>query len=54
MTSALENLKKSKSNFDILTKQLEKSIEQPERKNHTKTIGYGNQNLINQVMVMQY
>ena len=32
MTSALENLKKSKSNFDILTKQLEKSIEQPEKK----------------------
>ena len=33
MTSALENLKKSKSNFDILTKQLEKSIEQLIRKN---------------------
>jgi hypothetical protein len=32
MTSALENLKKSKSNFDILTKQLEKSIDQPEKK----------------------
>ena len=32
MTSALENLKKSKSNFDILTKQLEKSIEQPDKK----------------------
>ena len=32
MTSALENLKKSKSNFDILTKQLEKTIEQPDKK----------------------
>jgi hypothetical protein len=32
MSSALEALKKSKSNFDTLTKQLEKSIEQPEKK----------------------
>ena len=34
MTSALEQLKKSKSNFDALTKQLEKSIEQPQKKSY--------------------
>ena len=33
MSSALEALKKSKSNFDILTKKLENTIEQPEKKN---------------------
>ena len=33
MSSALEALKKSKSNFDSLTKQLEKTIDQPDRKN---------------------
>src|SRR5210317_755183 len=33
MSSALEALKKSKSNFDTLTKQLENTIEQPEKKN---------------------
>ena len=33
MSSALEALKKSKSNFDSLTKQLEKTIDQPEKKN---------------------
>ena len=32
MSSALEQLKKSKSNFDVLTKQLEQTIEQPEKK----------------------
>ena len=32
MTSALEQLKKSKSNFDILTKKLESTIDQPEKK----------------------
>ena len=33
MSSALEALKKSKSNFDALTKKLENTIEQPEKKN---------------------
>ena len=33
MSSALEALKKSKSNFDTLTKQLEKTIDQPDKKN---------------------
>ena len=33
MSSALEALKKSKSNFDVLTKKLENTIEQPEKKN---------------------
>ena len=33
MSSALEALKKSKSNFDSLTKQLEKTIDQPDKKN---------------------
>jgi len=33
MSNALEALKKSKSNFDVLTKQLEKTIEKPETKN---------------------
>ena len=33
MSSALEDLKKSKSNFDALTKKLENVIEQPEKKN---------------------
>ena len=32
MTSALEQLKKSKSNFDILSKKLESTIEQPDKK----------------------
>ena len=33
MSNALEALKKSKSNFDVLTKQLEKTIDKPETKN---------------------
>jgi hypothetical protein len=33
MSSALEQLKKSKSNFDALTKQLEQSIEKPKTEN---------------------
>ena len=33
MSNALEALKKSKSNFDALTKQLEKTIDKPETKN---------------------
>ena len=33
MSNALEALKKSKSNFDILTKQLENSIEKPKTEN---------------------
>ena len=33
MSSALEALKKSKSNFDALTKKLENTIDQPEKKN---------------------
>ena len=33
MSSALEALKKSKSNFYVLTKKLENTIEQPEKKN---------------------
>ena len=33
MTSALEALKQSKSNFASLTKKLENTIEQPEKKN---------------------
>ena len=51
MSSALEALKKSKSNFDVLTKKLENTIEQPEKKNKYKTIGYGNLNLISLAMV---
>ena len=34
MSTALETLKKSRSNFDILTKQLEKTIEQPNKKSY--------------------
>ena len=36
MSNALEELKKSKSNFDALTKQLEKSIEQPDKPSHSR------------------
>ena len=52
MSSALEALKKSKSNFDTLTKQLEKTIDQPDKKNKYQDDRYGNQNLINQVTVL--
>ena len=34
MSTALETLKKSRSNFDVLTKQLEKTIEQPNKKSY--------------------
>ena len=34
MSTALETLKKSRSNFDTLTKQLEKTIEQPNKKSY--------------------
>ena len=54
MNTSIAALKRSKSNLDTLIGELNKVAEPQSQNNHIKMIDSGNQNLINQVMVMQF
>ena len=54
MNTSIAALKRSKSNLDTLIGELNKVAEPQKHQTHIKMIDSGNQNLINQVMAMQF